>query len=47
MYICERCGKEISRKELEETPGILRCPECGFHVFIKKRPPITKKVKAI
>ncbi len=47
MYICEKCGKEVSVKELESMPGLLRCPNCGHHVFIKKRPPITKKVKAV
>ena len=45
MYACLRCGSKVSNSELTRLPEI-KCI-CGFRVFTKVRPPITKTVKAI
>ncbi|WXG41512.1 MAG: RpoP/RPC10 RNA polymerase subunit family protein [Candidatus Freyarchaeum deiterrae] len=44
-YICGKCGKEITREELSRDR--IQCPECGYRVLYKKRPPIVKRVKAL
>ncbi|MFB0563384.1 MAG: DNA-directed RNA polymerase subunit P [Candidatus Lokiarchaeia archaeon] len=44
MYICGRCGKEATVEDL--LIGQIRCPDCGYRVLYKKRPPIIKRVKA-
>ncbi|MEM5793197.1 MAG: DNA-directed RNA polymerase subunit P [Candidatus Aenigmatarchaeota archaeon] len=38
---CVNCGKET-----EKIIDRVRCPFCGFRVFVKKRPKIIKKVQA-
>jgi DNA-directed RNA polymerase subunit P len=40
-YKCVKCGKET-----EKIIDRVRCPFCGFRIFIKKRPQVIKKVKA-
>ena len=45
MYSCLRCGTKVSNSELSKLPEI-KCI-CGFRVFTKIRPPITKTVKAL
>ena len=45
FYSCLRCGIKVSNSELSRLPEI-KCI-CGFRVFTKVRPPITKTVKAI
>ncbi len=45
MYSCLRCGTKVSNSELNRLPEI-KCI-CGFRVFTKIRPPITKTVKAL
>ena len=43
MYKCLQCGKEVA--VLYQSS--IRCPSCGFKVFLKARDPITKTVKAV
>ena len=45
IYSCLRCNTKVSNSELSRLPEI-KCI-CGFRVFTKVRPPITKTVKAI
>ena len=45
LYSCLRCNTKVSNSELNRLPEI-KCI-CGFRVFTKVRPPITKAVKAI
>ena len=45
IYSCLRCNTKVSNSELNRLPEI-KCI-CGFRVFTKVRPPITKSVKAI
>ena len=45
MYACLRCGTLVSNDELTKLPEI-KCI-CGFRVFTKARPPVTKTVQAI
>lgn len=42
MYKCINCGKVVP--ELGER---IRCPYCGGRIFIKLRPSVVKKVKAL
>jgi len=41
MYKCIKCKKIIPK--LEEK---IRCPYCGFRIFVKLRPPVVKRVRA-
>lgn len=45
FYSCLRCGTVTSNEEIDRLPEI-KCI-CGYRVFVKKRPPLVKKVKAI
>lgn len=45
MYSCIRCGTATSNDELIRLPEI-KCI-CGFRVFVKMRPNIIKRIKAI
>ena len=45
IYSCLRCNTKVSNSELNRLPEI-KCI-CGFRVFTKLSPPITKTVKAI
>ena len=45
IYSCLRCGIKVSNSELSRLPEI-KCI-CGFRVFTKVRPPLTKTIKAI
>ncbi len=42
-YMCFFCGKEIDEEDIQHK---IRCPYCGGRIIFKKRPEITKKVKA-
>ena len=44
-YQCISCGKKISYDELTVMPE-LKCPECGYRILKKTRPPIVKRLKA-
>jgi len=44
-YSCLRCGTTVSNTELNRLPEI-KCI-CGFRVFTKIRPPLTKSIKAV
>ncbi len=37
-YKCLRCGKIISQEELA-LMGDIMCPECGYRILMKVRPP--------
>jgi len=41
MYKCIKCKKTISKVDEK-----IRCPYCGFRIFIKLRPTVVKKVQA-
>jgi len=45
MYECAGCGKEVKSTDLGQLPGI-KCPNCGYRILYKRRPPVVKKVKA-
>jgi len=40
-YKCIKCGKIVEK--LDER---VRCPYCGFRIFVKVRPRIVKRVQA-
>jgi DNA-directed RNA polymerase subunit P len=44
-YECLRCGKKVTRGDLAAMPE-LKCPQCGYKILKKARPPIVKHVKA-
>jgi DNA-directed RNA polymerase subunit P len=41
MYKCVKCKKVVSK--LEDK---IRCPYCGFRIFVKLRPKVVKRVQA-
>lgn len=41
MYKCMKCKKVVSK--LEDK---IRCPYCGFRIFVKVRPKVVKRVQA-
>ncbi|TXT66524.1 MAG: DNA-directed RNA polymerase subunit P [Promethearchaeota archaeon] len=43
-YICARCEELVSRKELNNLPGI-KCSHCGYRILYKKRPDVIKRIK--
>ena len=45
-YECVRCGYLAKGEELGMREQI-KCPECGYRVLRKIRPPIVKRIKAI
>jgi len=44
-YKCLKCGADVSAEQLSITPEI-KCPNCGFRVLKKNRPPVVKRVKS-
>jgi DNA-directed RNA polymerase subunit P len=44
-YVCIKCGEAIPYKHIAASPEI-KCPNCGYRVLKKIRPPIVKVVKA-
>jgi len=44
-YECISCRSKISTNVLLLSPEI-KCPNCGYRVLRKVRPPIVKKLKA-
>jgi DNA-directed RNA polymerase subunit P len=42
---CMNCGARVSFEQLAITPEI-KCPNCGYRVLKKVRPPVVKSVKA-
>jgi DNA-directed RNA polymerase subunit P len=46
IYRCLRCGNVFSREDQERLPGV-RCPQCGFRIFEKKRLPVPKRLQAV
>ncbi|RLI41375.1 DNA-directed RNA polymerase subunit P [Candidatus Bathyarchaeota archaeon] len=47
MYKCVKCGKEAPKEEWERTPGVFKCPSCGFKCARKIRAPVVRRHKAI
>ena len=45
IYSCLRCGTHATNEELTKLPEI-KCI-CGFRVFVKLRPNLVKKIRAI
>lgn len=45
VYECLKCGARVTSEELARIPEI-KCPNCGFRVLRKVRPPIVKRLKA-
>ena len=45
-YACMVCGYKISFKELSSSVSF-RCPKCMSRMFVKVRPQIVKRVKAV
>jgi DNA-directed RNA polymerase subunit P len=46
LYECVRCHKRFLGEQIAER-GVIKCPECGYRVIKKVKPPIAKRVKAI
>jgi len=44
-YQCLRCGKRVTAGELTAMLE-LKCPNCGYRILKKTRPPVVKRVKA-
>jgi DNA-directed RNA polymerase subunit P len=44
-YECINCGTKVEYRELEKYITF-KCPQCGYRIFRKVRPPIIKRVKA-
>jgi DNA-directed RNA polymerase subunit RPC12/RpoP len=44
-YECIKCGKRVTYGELTSMLE-LKCPNCGYRVLKKTRPPLVKHVKA-
>jgi DNA-directed RNA polymerase subunit P len=40
-FKCLQCGKTV-----EKIEGRVRCPYCGYRIFMKIRPKVVKRVKA-
>jgi len=45
-YECVNCGAKITSEQVSLTPEI-KCPNCGFRVLRKIRPPVVKRVKTL
>mgnify|MGYP000377271981 FL=1 len=45
-YACMVCGYKLSFKELSSSVSF-RCPKCMSRMFVKIRPQIVKRVKAV
>jgi DNA-directed RNA polymerase subunit P len=41
MYKCVKCKKVIAKIDDK-----IRCPYCGFRIFVKMRPEVVKRVHA-
>ena len=46
LYECVRCGLVFDGEKIAER-GIIKCPDCGYRIIKKVKPPIVKKVKAV
>lgn len=48
VYVCLRCGAEVTSESLRsQRMKCVKCKERGSNIWIKKRPPISKVVKAV
>jgi DNA-directed RNA polymerase subunit P len=41
MYKCVKCKKIVTRAEDK-----IRCPFCGYRIYVKMRPDVVKRVHA-
>ena len=46
LYQCARCGLVFDGEKIAER-GNIKCPDCGYRMIAKVRPPVVKRVKAI
>jgi len=47
LYECVRCGYKAPENKWSYTGGPgWKCPQCGYRVARKTRPPIVKRIKA-
>ena len=45
-YECVRCGLVFDGEKIAER-GIIKCPDCGYRVLRKVKPPVVKRVNAV
>lgn len=45
MYECLRCGQRFNGDEIAYRHD-LKCPDCGFRVIKKVKPPVVKRIRA-
>jgi len=46
IYKCARCRTRFNGEQLIMRDRIV-CPNCGYHIITKVKPPIAKRVKAV
>jgi DNA-directed RNA polymerase subunit P len=46
LYECVRCGLVFDGEQIAER-GSLKCPDCGYHIIKKVKPPVVKRVNAV
>lgn len=46
-YICVKCNQPVTTADISFRGDQIKCPNCGYRVLTKIRPPIVKRVKAI
>jgi DNA-directed RNA polymerase subunit P len=44
-YLCVNCSSVVTTEQLQLMLEV-KCPNCGYRVLRKTRPPIVKRVKA-
>ncbi|MEQ9714587.1 MAG: DNA-directed RNA polymerase subunit P [Candidatus Asgardarchaeum sp.] len=44
-YVCYKCGREV-QLNIDAPSQFFVCRYCGSKIFIKRRPPVVKAVKA-
>ena len=44
-YVCYKCGREV-QLNIDAPSQFFICKYCGSKIFIKRRPPVVKAVKA-
>jgi len=45
-FECLRCSKKVAHNDLMAMPE-LKCPNCGYKILKKSRPPVVKHLKAV
>lgn len=44
VFECMSCKAHISSEQLATTPEV-KCPNCGYRVLKKVRPPVVKSIR--